>query len=131
MCFRCKEAKDASEFHRNVRIPDGLSVYCKLCIQQGKRAHYYGVSAEQYNALLAAQGGRCAVCRLDATSLRYPLSVDHDHNCCAGRKSCGKCLRGLLCHVCNRALGLMRDSADRLRCAADYLDGYPPAANAA
>lgn len=36
-----------------------------------------------------------------------PLVVDHDHACCQGRRSCGRCVRGFVCQPCNYALGLI------------------------
>jgi len=52
------------------------------------------------------------------------LAVDHDHNCCPGQHSCGKCVRGLICGNCNTALGLAHNDAATLRQLADYLDAY-------
>ena len=40
----------------------------------------------------------------------FPPRVDHDHGCCAGPTSCGKCVRGLLCARCNFVLGLLEES---------------------
>lgn len=63
------------------------------------RKFRYGITEEQYDNLIAEQDNACAVCRTEFTdSVR--ASVDHDHNCCAGTKSCGKCIRGLLCLHC-------------------------------
>lgn len=66
----------------------------------------FGITAEQYNALLEEQGGCCALCERPASCQIRRLHVDHDHRCCpdVGR-SCGRCIRGLLCGGCNRALG--------------------------
>lgn len=83
----------------------------------------YKLTIEKYDALLAAQGGRCAICLTDVP--RDPrtdrLHVDHDHACCPGKTSCGKCIRGLLCHACNTALGNFSDDPARLQRALIYL----------
>lgn len=77
----------------------------------------YGMTVEDYEAMLAEQGGVCAVCERPPKTGRR-LAVDHDHACCPGEGSCGKCVRGLLCTTCNTWLGFYenrewRDMADR------------------
>ncbi|MCT2591142.1 endonuclease VII domain-containing protein [Streptomyces sp. N2-109] len=83
----------------------------------------YRLSLEAYRAMLAEQGGACAICKVGApTDIRTNrFHVDHDHACCPGKKSCGKCIRGLLCHACNTALGNFRDDPQRLSTAIAYL----------
>ena len=61
------------------------------------------MTLEQYDALLSAQGGVCAICSRPPT--KQFLAVDHDHACCPGSRTCGQCVRGLLCGHCNRQLG--------------------------
>jgi hypothetical protein len=85
----------------------------------GKRRRLvYGVDHDDYVAMLAAQHGGCAICKSKkpkATgkgNARF-FCVDHDHSTGA--------IRGLLCHRCNSAIGLMEDSPVRLREAAAYL----------
>jgi hypothetical protein len=86
----------------------------------------YRLSMEAYEALLDAQGGACAICKVDTpTDVRTSrFHVDHDHACCPGTRSCGKCVRGLLCHACNTALGNFQDDPERLRAALAYLTSH-------
>ena len=83
----------------------------------------YNTTREAFEALLAKQGGCCAICGTAEPGGKGTWQVDHDHSCCAGRKSCGKCIRGLLCVRCNTALGLLRDSIKVLERALIYLKG--------
>lgn len=84
----------------------------------------YNISDEDYNRLYAAQGGRCALCRR-ATGTSKRLAVDHDHACCPGPRSCGRCVRGLVCSVCNDVLAHFRDDASAFQRGADYLKTWP------
>ena len=83
----------------------------------------YGLNVGEYEQMLASQGGVCAICG-GVNANGYRLSIDHDHSCCPGNKSCGECVRALLCARCNFAIGHMGDSPDMLRRAADYLESH-------
>jgi hypothetical protein len=82
----------------------------------------YGLTEPKYDALIQKQDGRCAGC--GDQRKRNEWHVDHDHACCPGERTCGKCVRGLLCRDCNLALGQARDSIARLLGLADYLAGF-------
>lgn len=84
----------------------------------------YGLTVEAFDAMLSAQGGGCAVCGATPAVTGRRLAVDHDHGCCPGERSCGKCVRGLLCFACNSSLGKLGDDPARLRAAADYLESH-------
>lgn len=72
--------------------------------------------------MLDEQGGVCAICRQPETKHHsLVLKIDHDRSCCAGHESCGRCVRGLLCSNCNRALGLFGDDPDVITAAVMYL----------
>lgn len=75
----------------------------------------YGLTVAQYDQLMAEQGGRCAICGTSGPdAARWgKLVVDHDHE--TGE------VRGLLCSNCNCAIGLLGDSPEVLRSAAEYL----------
>lgn len=64
----------------------------------------YNMTLEDYDNMLQEQENTCRLCHQKCPTGRL-LSVDHDHACCSGKASCGKCVRGLLCITCNRNLG--------------------------
>lgn len=128
-CPRCDEVKPASGFFRNSHTRDGLYGYCKPCwtaynnenadpdkrAASLRRAHLrrtYNLTPEDYDAMLAAQGGGCAICKGQcATGKR--LAVDHCHK--------EGTVRGLLCKRCNSVIGYVQDDLGLLRAAIDYL----------
>jgi hypothetical protein len=81
----------------------------------------YRLTAEAYEALVRSQLGACAICCRPEEGGRN-LAVDHDHSCCPGSKSCGRCVRGLLCRACNNAIGMMRDDRAIIMAALVYLE---------
>lgn len=84
----------------------------------------YNKSWLWYEEQLKVQNYKCAVCRKPekGTGRVDKFHVDHDHSCCAGITSCGRCVRGLLCNSCNFLLGLADDSAVILYTAIAYLN---------
>jgi hypothetical protein len=62
----------------------------------------YKLTAEQHYDLLRKQN---FVCLITGLPVDIFSSIDHDHSCCPGRKSCGKCIRGILYGRVNSALG--------------------------
>lgn len=83
----------------------------------------YNMSVEDYDKMFQEQEGLCAIC-LCSPQGDARLAVDHDHACCPGTKSCGKCIRKLLCSSCNNGLGRFRDNEILLQRAIDYLKEF-------
>lgn len=80
----------------------------------------YRITPEIYQEMKDRQNGKCFGCQLGEDEVGT-FHIDHDHSCCPGDRSCGNCLRGLLCRACNTALGLLAEDPDRLRAARIYL----------
>lgn len=141
ICNKCKAEKSWDDFSR--RSENGRpTAYCKTCTNEYKkqwvadnyqhhldwnarwrekhaeklklfhRKHWlkrkYDMTLEQYEALFEKQGGKCAICRQ-----REPEVVDHDH--------VTNEVRGLLCHMCNKGLGMFRENGIILMNATLYL----------
>lgn len=97
--------------------------YCSdECKNRGTQNKYfervYGITVEQYEEMLHKQDHKCAICGgegflMNKDRHQMKLVVDHCHE--TGR------VRGLLCHNCNRALGLFKDSVENLSSAINYL----------
>jgi hypothetical protein len=124
---KCRKLLPATAFyfHRNRSNPDGFDPRCKVCrglkyrnrLPPGAQPSFYverGVTLEQFEAMMLAQGGVCAICREPPQMRR--LDVDHEHE--TGR------VRGLLCRRCNTAIGKMRDDPKILLRAIAYLKHY-------
>lgn len=76
----------------------------------------FGITLEEYLKIHDEQGGCCAICNKSVSENGKALAVDHCH-------STGK-IRGLLCDLCNRGLGMFRDNPDSLITAIQYLRKY-------
>lgn len=99
---------------------------CRSCTKDARIASAYGIDAAMYQKLLDDQGHVCRICGKPETATHQSgalrrLSVDHDHKCCPGKASCGKCVRGLLCARCNSAIGLVDEDLTVIGRMAAYL----------
>ena|ERR1035437_239535 len=75
-----------------------------------RRLYQYGVTPEQYKILVESQNGKCAICGREGIT----LCIDHCHS--TGR------VRGLLCHLCNSYIGVIKESPEVLARAQRYLE---------
>lgn len=115
---------------RNPRGENATTTRCRPCAQKSARRinksalssrlkRAFNITVDQFNQLLAAQNGVCAICGAEETVRRRSgdkirLAVDHCH-------VTGK-VRALLCSNCNKGLGSFKDSPELLRKGADYLE---------
>lgn len=86
----------------------------------------HNISFETYSNMIRMG---CAICGSPDFRGRPP-HIDHDHGCCPKPangdqiKSCGKCIRGMLCSNCNTMLGQAKDNINTLLNAVEYLKKY-------
>lgn len=117
-----KHARRAAENYAAMSEED-RQAYIQRGVEHRRKTAYnlmsnYGITQEQYEKMLSGQGGGCAICDRPPGNRR--LAVDHDHKCCPGTKTCGMCIRGLLCTTCNVWLGFYENEVWIAR-ANDYL----------
>ena len=126
VCYVCKTLKDCEDFGVNRTRPDGLQTYCRKCAKDQQTKWYYQrkykLSLADRDAMLAAQGGKCMICK-NPTEFQFKKGVrsnigdfavvDHCHDV-------GK-IRGILCGFCNTGLGSFRDNPTFLENAIQYL----------
>ena len=138
-CSKCREPKDLSEYYKSKKNKtDGLQNYCKVCSKNGRNDwtkgnpeairlgnlwSCYRMTLDEYNALLVKQNFCCAGCGRHQSEFTKSFAVDHDHSCCPTKsKSCGECIRGLLCLACNTTLGNVRDDIEVLKNLITYIE---------
>lgn len=88
-----------------------------LCKSHYQISRRFGFSAEQLVEFYA--DGSCNVC-----GTTQDLHIDHDHGCCSGNRSCGACVRGLLCRACNLALGYLKEDPERVSQMLKYVNTH-------
>lgn len=136
-CITCKAIKPLDDFHNNKNRKDGKNPVCKPCaiaktkqwqkdnplkfaVQQFRAGYSrYNMTWLDYSKMEVEQQGKCKSCG-DIPPEGKRLVIDHDHSCCPGPASCGKCVRYLLCSNCNTALGLLKEDPDRIQALLDY-----------
>lgn len=102
-CYDCKRAINREQDKRR-KFSDERKVWSRRAYL--KRT--YNLTQEDYDKLEKSQNGGCAICG-ELTR----MAIDHCHK--SGR------IRGLLCHNCNRGLGMFADDSKRLTKAIEYL----------
>ncbi len=122
-CGRCNLNKLINEFTLNRSQPTGFSIYCKPCRRSIDMFQNFGLTEQRFQDLLIAQENQCAICCTIEPHLGQ-WHVDHDHSCCPGKRSCGNCVRGILCLQCNLSLGGFRDDIKTLQRASVYLEKW-------
>lgn len=118
-CTTCGQWMAELDFHKAKKSKDGRASSCAECYRTRyteKVLQRHGLTKKMHDEILAAQGERC-ICGDGG-----PLVIDHDHSCCPGPYGCAKCVRGLICHPCNKSLGFARDDAEVLRKLAGYVE---------
>lgn len=93
---RCEACKDAIRTYKRQWNEKHYRRVHELCTLK-----LYGLTSDDYDEILARQGGGCAICGgppNHGTRCRN-FDVDHDH-------ATGQ-VRGLLCNPCNRQVGLV------------------------
>lgn len=135
VCPQCEENKPTSEYGKNKASANGICCWCLACCRQLDKMRIartqtgeykakkrnrdlvskYGITLEEYYALLEAQQYKCRICKCTDPGRTGFWKVDHDH-------SIGHFVRGILCHNCNALLGHAKDSIEILQSAAHYLE---------
>jgi hypothetical protein len=129
-----REARLAKSREKHKRWRDANPERLKVYRNKGRSKNYntirksqrdyalrttYGITLAQYNEMLTAQGNCCAICSADKASTRHTdhsWRVDHCH-------TTGK-VRALLCHNCNIAMGLLKESTTTLQSMIAYLNHH-------
>lgn len=114
-CKYCTGARTANDYARRRDAGDGKE-------QTRRRSWHlkktFGITLEQFDAMLEAQGGHCAICPKTTPGGQGSWHVDHDHDTNA--------VRGLLCSRCNQLLGVWEGNRPWFDRADKYL-ANPPA----
>lgn len=116
LAHRDKRNTDAKQ--RRAERKQGLRPWLPCHAKEYSRVRNYGLTVEQFFAMLAAQNNTCAICgdRMEPTAKRSGSEIDHCHRT--------NKVRGLLCPSCNRWLGALERSPGWPELARAYLQKH-------
>ena len=138
-CLQCKEVKAVELFRwrerRGGTRSPGYESYCKACEKVNFQEWYrrnkhhqrkrdfernckkFGLSGDQYKAMVKTQSGKCAICnrpeRCTRGGIVKNLAIDHCHD--------SDRIRALLCNGCNTAIGLIDEDLEIAKSIVRYL----------
>jgi Recombination endonuclease VII len=124
ICLTCGERKPWDEFYGDPRAALGRHSNCIDCASMRSAMKAFGLTRAEIIWLSSLQDNLCALCGSTDPDGRR-LAVDHDHACCGTRTGCKRCIRGLLCGICNRLLGHVETKPELVSRFADYLSRRP------
>ena len=139
-CNKCGEQKEIILFAKGKKYKNGYRNICKKChtdymidyyknnqdkrqekikMNSGKTPNWrrHKISEIKYLEMFNLYDGKCHSCKD-----RIAINIDHDHSCCSSARSCGECVRGILCNQCNAALGLLNDDTNKINKLLEYIN---------
>lgn len=114
-----RQANPEKQTERYLKRKEYLKEYAyksEKYIKDTRLKRIYNISLDDYNNLLISQNECCKICTKHKSEFSKALAVDHNHD--TGQ------VRGLLCDLCNRGLGMFRDNPLLLIKANEYLVSY-------
>ena len=128
VCLKCEIEQPITEFHKNKQGRDGRQPRCRTCLHKQQREYRksngygsqikykYGITLDEYKLLLQKQENKCVTCGtvFDVLPGRlYKPVIDHCHTT--------NKVRGILCHPCNVAIGLLKENLGTIQNIYKYL----------
>lgn len=142
VCSTCCVEKELDAFHNYKKGPQGKAYRCKDCDTVARKAYEkrhpqrtreghrrasllskYGLTLEKFDSMWETQKGCCDICETPLSNAFKGGATNNAHNT-ANVDHChtSGSVRGILCAVCNKGLGLFKDNPPMLRRAANYLE---------
>jgi hypothetical protein len=132
-CKKCKIVYPIENFTSNKQNADNRQTSCRMCMaaykkiqrstpDQKEKNKLYGIrnkyklTADEYYKMIARG--------CDSCGSHIGIAIDHDHSCCPKTKTCGNCIRGVLCRRCNTAEGIFKTNPQSIYGLIKYMEKH-------